>query len=71
MSVPQDNRTQLLTKEIHDCYKPSGTVRTTKLWQLQQLYVWPGYENMGFAQNFGVKITWKLTTWKIKDEMGW
>ena len=31
MSVPEDNRTQLLTKEIHDCYRPSGTVRTTTL----------------------------------------
>ena len=30
MSVPQDNRTQLLTKEIHDSYRLSGTVRTTK-----------------------------------------
>jgi len=33
--------------------------------------MWPGYENMGFAQNFGVKTSWKMTTWKTKDEMGW
>jgi len=71
MSVPEDNRTPLLTKEIHDCYRPSGTVRSTKFRQLQQLHVWPGYENMGFAQNFEVKTSWKLRTWKTKDEMGW
>ena len=34
MSVPEDNRTLLLTKEIHDCYRPSGTVRSTKFRQL-------------------------------------
>jgi hypothetical protein len=33
--------------------------------------VWPGYENIGFTQNFVVKTSWKITTWKTKDEMGW
>jgi hypothetical protein len=33
--------------------------------------VWPGYDNMGFAQNFGVKTSLKMTTLKTKDEMGW
>jgi len=34
MSVPDDNRTQLLTKEIHDCYILSGTVRSAEFRQL-------------------------------------
>jgi len=34
MSVPEDNKTQLLMKEIHDCYRPFGTVRSTKFRQL-------------------------------------
>lgn len=71
MSVPEDDRKQLLTKEIRDCYRSYGTVRSTKFRQLQQLYVWPGYENMGFAQNFGVKTSRKMTTWKTIDEIGW
>jgi hypothetical protein len=33
--------------------------------------VWPGYRKMGFTQNFVVKTSWKITTWKTKDEMGW
>jgi hypothetical protein len=32
--------------------------------------VWPGYENMGFTQNFVVKTSWKIT-WKTKVEMAW
>jgi hypothetical protein len=33
------------------------------------MYVWSGYENMGFAQNFCVKTSWKII-WKTKDEVG-
>jgi len=32
--VPEDNRTLLLTKEIHDCYRLSGIVRSTKFRQM-------------------------------------